>query len=213
MHEKIGGMKVSVAERRAFLRTVGGAYLAALAAPVAGTSLEALQAPAAPSGQASGPSQSVKARKASTRPRGSEFVFARVRYTSGDWDFNPKVAANVLNSIVEYTTVPVYRDEVVITLDSQELFAFPFLFMTGHKLVRFSKAERDNLTRYVERGGLLFSDDCNHDVAGLYAQSFEHEMRTVFPAPARRSRRSRTRIRSIAPSSSSRKARPRPHTS
>jgi hypothetical protein len=115
-----------------------------------------------------------------TRPRGSEFVFARVRYTSGDWDFNPKVAANVLNSVVEYTSVPVYRDEVVITLDSQELFAFPFLFMTGHKLVRFSKAERENLTRYVERGGLLFSDDCNHDIAGLYAQSFEHEMRTVF---------------------------------
>ena len=68
-----------------------------------------------------------------------------MRYDSGDWDFNPKVAANVLNSIVEYTTVPVYRDEVVITLDSQELFAFPFLFMTGHKLVRFSKAERDEL--------------------------------------------------------------------
>ena len=56
--------------------------------------------------------------------------------------------------------------------------------MTGHKLVRFSKAEREQPARYVERGGLLFSDDCNHDVAGLYAQSFEHEMRTVFPEPA-----------------------------
>jgi hypothetical protein len=114
------------------------------------------------------------------RPRASEFVFARVRYTSGDWDFNPKVAANVLNSVVEYTTVPVYRDEVVITADSPELLAFPFLFMTGHKLVRFSKAERDSLRQYVDRGGMLFSDDCNHDVAGLYAQSFEHEMRTTF---------------------------------
>jgi Domain of unknown function (DUF4159) len=120
--------------------------------------------------------------RAASRPRGSEFVFARVRYTSGDWDFNPKVAANVLNSIVEYTTIPVYRDEVVITLDSNELFAFPFLFMTGHKLVRFSKAEREALRRYVDGGGLLFSDDCNHDVAGLYAQSFEHEMQQVFPA-------------------------------
>jgi Domain of unknown function (DUF4159) len=118
------------------------------------------------------------------RPRASDFVFARVRYTSGDWDFNPKVAANVLNSIVEYTTIPVYREEVVITLDSKELFAFPFLFMTGHKLVRFSQAERDTLRQYVERGGLLFSDDCNHDVAGLYAQSFEHEMQTVFGAKA-----------------------------
>ena len=40
------------------------------------------------------------------RPKASEFVFARLRYDSGDWDYNPKVAANVLNSIVEYTTIP-----------------------------------------------------------------------------------------------------------
>ena len=118
------------------------------------------------------------------RPRASEFVFARLRYDSGDWDYNPKVAANVLNSVVEYTNIRVYPEEVVIGASSTELLSFPFLFMTGHKLVRFSKAERDTLRRYAEGGGLLFSDDCNHDVAGLYAQSFEHEMQTVFPAHA-----------------------------
>lgn len=118
------------------------------------------------------------------RPRPSEFVFARLRYTSGDWDYNPKVAGNVLNSLVEYTTVPVYPEEVVITADSAELDAFPFLFMTGHMLVRFSAREREGLQRFIDRGGLLFSDDCNHDVAGLYAVSFEREMRTTFPGPA-----------------------------
>jgi hypothetical protein len=117
------------------------------------------------------------------RPRGSEFVFARLRYDSGDWDYNPKVAANVLNSIVEYTNIRVYPEEVIITADSEELLSFPFLFMTGHKLVRFGTAEREQLQAYVEHGGLLFSDDCNHDVAGLYAVSFEQEMRTIFPAP------------------------------
>lgn len=115
------------------------------------------------------------------RPRSSEFVFARLRYDSGDWDYNPKVAANVLNSVVEYTSIPVYADEVVITAASADLLSFPFLFMTGHKLVRFSKSERDGLRRFVEHGGLLFSDDCNHDVNGLYARSFEEEMRIVFP--------------------------------
>lgn len=114
------------------------------------------------------------------RPRASEFVFARLRYDSGDWDYNPKVAANILNSVVEYTTIPVFPDEVVIAASSSELPAFPFLFMTGHKLVRFSKDERDGLRRFVEHGGLLFSDDCNHDVNGLYARSFEEEMRTIF---------------------------------
>jgi len=117
------------------------------------------------------------------QPLGSEFVFARLRYDSGDWDYNPKVAGNVLNSVVEYTNIRVYSEEVIITADSDELLAFPFLFMTGHKLVRFSDKERERIRQYVARGGLLFSDDCNHDIAGLYAVSFEEEMRTIFSAP------------------------------
>jgi hypothetical protein len=117
------------------------------------------------------------------RPKASEFVFARLRYDSGDWDYNPKVAANVLNSLVEYTTIPVYGEEVVITADAKELLAFPFLFMTGHKLVRFSAEERSRLKQFVEQGGFLFSDDCNHDINALYAKSFEQEMRTIFPGP------------------------------
>ena len=113
--------------------------------------------------------------------RAYEFVFARLRYDSGDWDYNPKVCANVLDAVVQYTEIPVRQDEVVITLDSAELASFPFLFMTGHKLVRFSEKERQGLVRYVENGGLLFSDDCNHDVNGLYAKSFETEMHRAFP--------------------------------
>jgi hypothetical protein len=120
---------------------------------------------------------------AMAQPRASEFVFARLRYDSGDWDYNPKVAANVLNSLVEYTSIPVYRDEVVIPADSAELPAFPFLFMTGHLLVRFSRREREGLAQYVAGGGLLFSDDCNHDIDGLYARSFEQEMRATFGPP------------------------------
>jgi hypothetical protein len=114
------------------------------------------------------------------RPRASEFVFARLRYDSGDWDYNPKVAANVLNSVLEYTTIRVFPEEVVIPAGSDDLLSFPFLFMTGHKLVRFSSKEREQLRRFVEHGGLLLSDDCNHDVNGLYARSFEEEMRTIF---------------------------------
>ncbi len=114
------------------------------------------------------------------RPRASEFVFARLRYESGDWDYNPKVASNLLNSLVEYTSIPVFPEEVVIAASAEDLLAFPFLFMTGHKLVRFTAAEREGLRSFVAHGGLLFSDDCNHDVSGLYARSFEQEMRTIF---------------------------------
>src|SRR6059058_1596878 len=92
------------------------------------------------------------------RPKASEFVFARLRYDSGDWDYNPKVAANVLNSLVEYTTIPVYAEEVVITADSKGPLAFSLLFRTGHKLVRFSREARGRLVQFVEQGGFLFSE-------------------------------------------------------
>ena len=38
---------------------------------------------------------------------------------SGDWDYNPKVAANVLDSVIQYTSIPVYPEEVVIAADSE----------------------------------------------------------------------------------------------
>ncbi|HEX9365121.1 MAG TPA: hypothetical protein VF921_00755 [Vicinamibacterales bacterium] len=40
------------------------------------------------------------------RPKASELVFVRLRDDSGDWDYNPKVTADVLNSLVEYTVIP-----------------------------------------------------------------------------------------------------------
>jgi hypothetical protein len=120
-------------------------------------------------------------RKAGAPP--FEFTFARRRYDSGDWDYNPLVCANVLDAVVQYTTIPVHEREVVITADSAELLSFPFLFMTGHKLVRFSDKERQGLVHFVENGGFLFADDCNHDVNGLFAKTLEAEMRRAFTGP------------------------------
>ena len=147
------------------------------------------------------------------KPRAGEFVFARLRYDSGDWDYNPRSPPTSLNSIVEYTNITVYPEEVVITADSEELLAFPFLFMTGHKLVRFNDRERERLKAFVERGGFLFSDDCNHDVAGLYATSFEQEMHRAFPGPgdARQAAAHASDLSIVLPVS--RTARRRPRTS
>jgi hypothetical protein len=157
-------------DRRAFLGALGG--LAAASAAAAAAILPPTHALAAPISPTSG-----------RAGRSLEFVFARLRYESGDWDYNPKVCANVLDSVVQYTNIPVREQEVVITADSAELTAFPFLFMTGHKLVRFSEKERGGIIRFVDNGGLLFSDGCNHDIDGLYAKSFESEMRRAFSGP------------------------------
>jgi hypothetical protein len=179
---------MTVIDRRAFLRSLG----VAAAGTAAGRSmlsgrtgspvLDVQQPPAGSELPARGSQiQPAANRPRSSAPKSHEFVFARLRYDSGDWDYNPKVCANVLDSVMQYTNIPVHEQEIVITADSRELPSFPFLFMTGHKLVRFSESERKGIARYVESGGLLFSDDCNHDVDGLYAKSFEAEMVKTFP--------------------------------
>ena len=60
----------------------------------------------------------------------------------------------------------------------------PFCYLAGHKLVEFNPDERRNFERYVRNGGFVFVDDCNHDIDGLFARSFEAQMATIFGADA-----------------------------
>jgi hypothetical protein len=113
------------------------------------------------------------------------FTFARLRYQSGDWDADPQMPANLLNSLVEYTRILVDPREQVVALDSADVSAFPFVYLTGHGLLRFTRKEKEAFGRYVEEGGFVFVDDCNHDVGGLFAQSFEREMADLFPGQLR----------------------------
>ena len=118
--------------------------------------------------------------KAASLSAARPFVFARIRYSSGNWDADPKMPSNLLNSIVEYTSINVEPSERVITLDSEALFSHPFAYLTGNKLVRFTASERENLERYIRNGGFLFVDDCNHDIDGLFAKTFEQEISRIF---------------------------------
>jgi hypothetical protein len=111
----------------------------------------------------------------------SEFAFSRLQYDSGDWDkVDPRMPANLLDSLVAYTTLPVHPREVVVPLSGAELFDATFCYLSGRRLVQFSERERVNFERYVRRGGFVFVDDCNHDVDGLFAKSFEAQMAALF---------------------------------
>lgn len=114
----------------------------------------------------------------------AKFTFARLRYRSGDWDTDQRMPANVLNSLVEYTTVPINTQEKIIDLGSDEIFNYPFCYLSGHKLVQFDTPEAANFKKYVQNGGFVFADDCNHDIDGLFAKSFEAQMQSLFGAGA-----------------------------
>ncbi|HEY1006277.1 MAG TPA: DUF4159 domain-containing protein, partial [Sphingobacteriaceae bacterium] len=108
------------------------------------------------------------------------FTFTRLRYRSGDWDTDQRMPSNILNSLIEYTTIPVNVQEKVVDMSSREIFNYPFCYLSGHRLVQFTAAEGANFKKYVQNGGFVFADDCNHDIDGLFARSFESQMAALF---------------------------------
>jgi hypothetical protein len=110
----------------------------------------------------------------------NRFFFTRLQYESGDWDVDQRMPSNLLNSIIEYTTLKVDPLEHVVPLSSEEIFRCPFCYLSGHKLVEFTSRERENFEKYVRNGGFVFVDDCNHDIDGLFAKSFESQMDRIF---------------------------------
>lgn len=110
------------------------------------------------------------------------FFFTRLQYESGDWDADQRMPSNIMHSLIQYTTIPVDTEERIVPLSSDDIYDCPFCYLTGHKLVQFTSDEANRFKNYVERGGFVFVDDCNHDIEGLFAKSFEEQMKRLFGA-------------------------------
>lgn len=92
--------------------------------------------------------------------------------------------ANLITSLIDYTNLRVDPKEHVLALSDPKMLVAPFCYLAGHKLVEFNPDERRNFERYVRNGGFVFVDDCNHDIDGLFAKSFEAQMASIFGARA-----------------------------
>ncbi|MDH7604398.1 MAG: DUF4159 domain-containing protein, partial [Melioribacter sp.] len=105
------------------------------------------------------------------------FKIARLKYNGGgDWYNDPSAEVNLLKFIAENTNIktnPVYE---YVDLTSGNIFAYPFLFMTGHGNIVFSESEAKKLRTYLENGGFLYVDDDY----GL-DKAFRREIKKVFP--------------------------------
>jgi hypothetical protein len=107
----------------------------------------------------------------------SKFKIARLKYNGGsDWYNGQTEEINLLKFIAQNTTIktdPVYE---FVDLTSGNIFAYPFLFMTGHGNIVFSDDEAKKLKTYLENGGFLYVDDDY----GL-DKAFRREIKKVFP--------------------------------
>ncbi len=108
---------------------------------------------------------------------GQDFTIARLHYGGGgDWYSNPSSLPNLLDYLQTHTAIKATYKEVRVKLTDEDLFSYPYLYMTGHGNVRFDEKETIRLRTFLNRGGFLHADD-NYGMD----QSFRREIKRVFP--------------------------------
>jgi hypothetical protein len=107
----------------------------------------------------------------------ADLTLARLKYGGGgDWYSNPTSLPNLARSISEHTTLTVATDQAIVEPLSEELGAYPVVYMNGHGNIRFTDAEVSALRSWLEGGGFLFADD-NYGMD----ESFRREIARLFP--------------------------------
>jgi len=105
------------------------------------------------------------------------FQIARVQYEGGgDWYSDPQSLTELLAYVRRETEIDVAPREEIVEFSSDDIYSFPYLYLTGHGNIRLSESEVSRLRRYLNGGGFLHIDD-NY---GLN-ESIRREMKKVFP--------------------------------
>ncbi len=85
---------------------------------------------------------------------------ARLHYEGGgDWYCDPSSLSNWMDLFQTRTGIPTADTEAVVTLDSEDLYQYPFLYASGHGRIALDENELTELRRYLEAGGFLYVDD------------------------------------------------------
>lgn len=105
------------------------------------------------------------------------FQIARLKYSGGgDWYNDPSAEVNLLKFVQANTNIKVNAEYKFVDIASDEIFSYPFLFLTGHGNIVLSTDESKRLKTYLENGGFLYiDDDYGMDKA------IRREMKKIFP--------------------------------
>jgi Domain of unknown function (DUF4159) len=107
----------------------------------------------------------------------SQFRIARLKYAGGgDWYNDPSGEVNLLTFARAAAGIDVDPKYEFTEISSDNLFSYPFLFMTGHGNISLTDYEVKRLRIYLEHGGFLYADDDY----GM-DKAFRRELRRVFP--------------------------------
>ncbi|MFH1194119.1 MAG: DUF4159 domain-containing protein [bacterium] len=107
----------------------------------------------------------------------SGFQIARLKYGGGgDWYNDPSAEVNLLKFVNKNTNINVKPEYVFVDITSDDIFSYPFVFITGHGNIILSNTEANKLKSYLENGGFIYIDDDY----GL-DKSFRKEIKKIFP--------------------------------
>jgi Domain of unknown function (DUF4159) len=113
--------------------------------------------------------------------------FRAERGDDDDWNVDPNGDLNLIEHIVERTSVNLSRDWFVADVAKlDDMVGFPFLFMHAELAPELTETETSNLREYMLRGGFLFAEDCvngKHRTRGRrdYGDIFFRRMVDVLP--------------------------------
>jgi hypothetical protein len=77
----------------------------------------------------------------------------------GDWYSNPTAIPNLVAFTNKNTKTTISKSPQTVAVNSEDIFNFPIVFMTGHGNVFFSDGEAENLKNYLISGGFLHISD------------------------------------------------------
>jgi hypothetical protein len=94
----------------------------------------------------------------------------------GDWYANPTAIPNLVAFANATIKTTISENPQSVAINSEDIFNFPMLFMTGHGNVYFSDDEATNLKSYLISGGFLHISD-NYGLDNF----IRRELKKVFP--------------------------------
>jgi hypothetical protein len=105
------------------------------------------------------------------------YKIAKLKYNGGgDWYANRTALPNLITFCNKTLGTNISGAEAIVDVASNELFNYPFVYLTGHGNVIFSDLEAKNIRKYLIGGGFLLIDD-NYGLDHF----IRPQMKKVFP--------------------------------
>lgn len=111
-----------------------------------------------------------------------DFIPGHIRYKGGRWQEYPSSLAVMLEEVRTRTSIETGREARVLTLSDQDLFDYPFLYISGrYEFEMPAEAEIERLRRHLTYGGFLLVDDGLGYLEEGFGQTVRELIRRMFP--------------------------------